>query len=86
MIAFLKRFVVVDLNSEDILQRYAEIHAFSQGKLKGKPLKASSRNMGKNDIWIAATASVIDGVLLTTDQDFAHLDKTFFDLKLIPIS
>jgi|GEM_PF-5599429 hypothetical protein len=28
----------------------------------------SARNMGKNDIWIAATAA-----LITSDQDFDHL-------------
>jgi predicted nucleic acid-binding protein len=32
--------------------------------------------MGKNDLWIAATTVVIDGVLLTTDADFDHLSPT----------
>jgi len=30
--------------------------------------------MGKNDIWIASTASVPDVDLLTSDKDFEHLD------------
>jgi tRNA(fMet)-specific endonuclease VapC len=29
--------------------------------------------MGKNDVWIAATAKATDVVLLTTDKDFDHL-------------
>jgi tRNA(fMet)-specific endonuclease VapC len=44
--------------SDDIVERYAEIDAFSQGRLQEKQLKDSARNMGKNDLWIAATASV----------------------------
>ncbi|CAG5068345.1 hypothetical protein DYBT9623_01075 [Dyadobacter sp. CECT 9623] len=69
-----------------ILQRYAEIDAFSQGRLRSKALKCSARNMGKNDLWIAATASVLNATLVTTDKDFDHLDKEFlnvarFDLK-----
>ena len=33
--------------------------------------------MGKNDVWIAATAHVTGARLLTTDRDFDHLDPTF---------
>jgi len=33
--------------------------------------------MGDNDIWIAATASVLKATLLTTDRDFDHLDGVF---------
>ncbi len=33
-----------------ITQLYAQIDAFSQGKLQTAPLKSSARNMGKNDI------------------------------------
>lgn len=77
---FLSRFVVADINSEDVLRRYAEIDAFSQGRLGGKPLKMSARNMGKNDVWIAATASVLNAALLTTDNDYDHLDEEFLSL------
>ena len=76
-------FIIADINFESIIQRYAEIDAFSQGKLKGKPLGMSSRNMGKNDLWIAATASVLNLTLLTTDRDFDHLAFSFLSLQLI---
>jgi tRNA(fMet)-specific endonuclease VapC len=79
----LQQFVIVDINFEIIIRRYAEIDAFSQNKLKGKPLGMSSRNMGKNDLWIAATASVLNLTLLTTDQDFTHLSPDFLQMKQI---
>ncbi len=34
----------------DITLIYAQLDAFSQGKLKTAPLKYSARNMGKNDL------------------------------------
>ena len=76
----LNLFLIADINSEDIIQRYAEIEAFSQNKLPEKPLNNTPRNMGKNDLWIAATASVTNSKLMTTDNDFDHLDKIFIDL------
>ncbi len=76
----------VDINSPEVLQRYAEIDAYSQGKLKGKALPVgmkSARNMSKNDLWIAATASILNAGLVTTDKDFTHLDQVY--LKIIYI-
>ena len=73
-------FVITDINVEDVIDAYAEIDTFSQGKLKTNPLPHSSRNMGKNDLWIAATASVIPAKLLTYDDDFDHLDGRYFDI------
>ncbi len=60
--------VAIDINSEDILQCYAEIDHFSEQVVK------PARPMGKNDIWIAATAKATGATLLTTDRDFDHLD------------
>ena len=78
---FIDHFLIADINVKSIIQRYAEIDAFSQGKLKDKPLGESSRNMGKNDLWIAATASVLNIPLITTDKDFLHLDNIFLKLE-----
>ena len=84
--AFLNELVVIDINAEDIIDKYAEIEAFSQGKLVNKPLGTTSRNMGKNDLWIAATASVTDATLMTTDGDFDHLSGEYMALiKVNPI-
>lgn len=79
----LDQFIIADINAETIVERYAEIDAFSQGKLPDKSVNFSSRNMGKNDIWIAATASALDVVLLTTDNDFIHLNNEFLSLEKI---
>ena len=81
-----KRFIVADINSENVLNRYAEIEAFSQGRLESKKLKMSARNMGKNDVWIAATASVSGATLLTTDNDFNHLHDEFLTVAKINIT
>lgn len=80
---FLNQFFIIDINAEDIISRYAEIDAYSQGKLVGLTSNFSSRNMGKNDMWIAATASIAEAKFLTTDKDFYHLDGKFIDLVYI---
>lgn len=81
----LKDFLVIPIDSLELVESYAEIDAFSQGKLEDRSLPngLSSRNMGKNDIWIAATASVTNSVLLSTDKDFDHLDGEYFDFVYI---
>ena len=81
----MRKFIITDINYEDIIEMYAEIDTFSQGKLKENPLKMSSRNMGKNDLWIAETASITASKLLTTDDDFDHLNGTYLDLLKIKI-
>ncbi len=76
------RYVIIDISHADepLMSAYARIDAFSQGKLTGHTLGLSSRNMGKNDLWIAATASVTKAKLLTTDADFDHLKAVFLEL------
>lgn len=83
--ALLRRIPAVDINTDRIIHRYAEIDAYSQGKDRTKPLPPgiSSRNLGKNDIWIAATASVLNATLLTTDGDFGHLNGVFLNIVQI---
>jgi len=81
----IKDFLVVPIESFDLIDRYAEIDAYSQGKLKGNPLPngLSSRNMGKNDVWIASTASITNSVLVSTDTDYEHLDSQYVDYVYI---
>lgn len=74
---FRRKLPIADINKDDIIQRYADIDAYSQGKLKSIKSPFTPRNMGKNDIWIAATASVLDIPLVTTDKDFDHLNGVF---------
>ena len=81
----LNRVAKIGLNHEEIISRYGDIDAFSQGKIKHGREKFSSRNMGKNDLWIAATASVFNLTLITTDQDFNHLDPVYINLERIDL-
>jgi predicted nucleic acid-binding protein len=60
----------IDVNDLGILDAYGRIdHASSQ----------TGRPMGKNDVWIAATAHVTKLTLLTTDRDFDHLHGVFLN-------
>lgn len=78
----LGEFLVVDIThgNNELVNAYARIDAFSQGKLKDMPLGMSARNMAKNDLWIAATAHVTRATLVTSDGDFNHLDGHFLKL------
>lgn len=83
--ALLNDFPSVQINDKRIIERYADIDAFSQGKHPSikLPQGMSARNMGKNDIWIAATGSVLQATLLTTDTHFNHLDNEFLRVLYI---
>ena len=81
----MKKLIVTDIKYEDVIEKYAEIDAYSQDKLKDKRLGMTARNMGKNDLWIAATAAVTGSKLMTTDNDFDHLDGEYFDLIKITL-
>ena len=86
MFNFLSELTIININYKNIIHCYAEIDAYSQGKLENRPSKFSARNMGKNDLWIAATASVLNIPLMTTDTDFQHLDKEFLNVIYISTS
>ena len=60
----LGRLLQIDINDQSIFKAYAEIDNFSMNR---------THNMGKNDIWIAATAKATGYTLLTNDRDFQHL-------------
>ena len=71
---YLSYFKRVSIDHPDVYEAYAVIDSYSL---------SIGRSMGKNDVWIAATAHVIGACMLTTDQDFAHLAPRFFTLDLI---
>lgn len=66
----LHELVIVDINSEPVLSSYAEIDAWC---------RQNGIALGKNDLWIAATAVATGAVLLTADKDFDPLHKRFLD-------
>ncbi len=83
---YLEKFLTTDINVRTVIERYALIDSFSQGRLATIPLIGSARNMGKNDIWIAATASVLGATLLTTDKDFDHLHQIYLEVVRLDLT
>ncbi len=81
----LDQFLIVPIDSQQIVAAYVEVDTYSQGKHLNKPSGHTSRNMGKNDLWIAATAMVTDSTLLTSDKDFDHLNGVFMSVKKLTI-
>ena len=55
---------IVPIPYKDVVAAYVEIDDYS---------RRHGRVMGKNDVWIAATARTEGATLLTTDRDFDHL-------------
>lgn len=70
----LSAFRRIPIENHDILEAYARIDVYSRN---------IGIKMGKNDLWIAATARVTTATLLTTDRDFDHLDGVFIKREWI---
>jgi len=62
----LAELVHIDISDRQIINRYAEIDV---ALYRAKP----SKIIGKNDMWIAACASVTGATLYSTDKDFGHI-------------
>ena len=77
-----KRFQTLPIENNDILYAYAQISAYSRNRHKSLqlPKRFPAIDMGKNDLWIAATAAAGQLPLITTDKDFLHLDGKFINL------
>lgn len=73
----LDNLVVVDINHPSVIDAYVELDLASQSHPDG------ARNMGKNDLWIAACAKAAGATLLTTDNDFTHLIPDHLDGEVI---
>ncbi|MCU0394038.1 MAG: PIN domain-containing protein [Thermoflexibacter sp.] len=85
--SLLQKVTIVPIDTPTLVQAYREIDTYSQGKhlTLANQEGFSAKNMGKNDLWIAATATTTGATLISTDNDFAHLDKVFFDFMLVKI-
>ncbi len=69
IIEFTNPIPVTDAPS--LINMYSEIDVYSQSKHPTLHLPTSARKMGKNDLWIAATAAVHNAVLLSSDADLS---------------
>jgi predicted nucleic acid-binding protein len=81
----LSKLIITDINEPDIIAQYVEIDLYSRGKYDNLPQGIRPHKMGKNDLWIAATAAVLGATLLTTDQDYMHLNGVYLAVETIPI-
>ncbi len=75
---------VIDV-TDYLLLPYIEIDTYSQRRnpnFANYPFP-THRNMGKNDLWIAATAAYLNLSLVTTDVDFIHLHDVFLAVRQI---
>lgn len=70
----LQYFRRTEVSTPQVIEAYSLIDAYS---------RKQGIKMGKNDLWIAATANVNGGLLVTTDKDFEHLHGTFVNRFLI---
>ncbi len=82
---YLKIIPTIDIAGRQLADAYAEIDAFSQGRHPTLISTFTARNMGKNDLWIAATTHVYEATLLTTDNDFDHLMPDFLTIEKVDI-
>lgn len=78
---FLNQATYIDIENADqiLLNAYSDIDAYSKRKIgdkNGNLLVGGAKKMGKNDLWIAATALALDIPLITTDGDFDRLNNT----------
>jgi predicted nucleic acid-binding protein len=78
LIALLQQFKTIPLYDDAaFIDLYAEIDNYSQNHHPHLRLVGSARKMGKNDLWIATTATYLNATLLSTDNDFEHLNNVF---------
>lgn len=83
MIEILADIPTLDINLPAIIDKYVEIDCYSKRKHPILVSDFSAIKMGKNDLWIAATAAVYNCTLLTTDLDFQHLQGKLLDVIYI---
>jgi len=84
--SLLETLYVVDIAhaDEQLIADYCTLDAFSRNALQHKPLPNGSRKMGKNDLWIGATAKTAQAELITMDGDFDHLHGHYLTVHKYP--
>lgn len=69
-----EHLVVLPIDGQPLIDAYVQISAADRDWPEG------ARNMGKNDLWIAATALHAGLPLLTTDKDFLFLHNNLLQV------
>lgn len=75
-----EELVIVKIHHQGIVEAYAQIDYFSEKVVK------PARQLGKNDIWIAATTAYLDLWLMTTDTDFDDLHGRYLNRIKIDVT
>jgi tRNA(fMet)-specific endonuclease VapC len=70
----LMEFVTIDVAGARMIEAYRKVEEANAA------IQSGHQNMGKNDVWIAATAIVTGLPLLTADKDFNHLDGNLLEV------
>jgi tRNA(fMet)-specific endonuclease VapC len=73
----LDSLVIIPIDGRDLVQAYVDVSNADFAAAEG------ARNMGKNDIWIAATALYTELPLLTTDKDFRFLKNNLLQIMWV---
>jgi tRNA(fMet)-specific endonuclease VapC len=83
---FLDSFSFLEV-TKSLINTYVQIDSFSQRRNPEftKYDFNTPKNMGKNDLWIASTANLLNLELVTTDADFAHLHNVFLEVRQINV-
>jgi len=73
--------------TDEMIDAYAELEAYSlnQHPTIKKPEGESAYKIGKNDLWIAATAQVEKARLFTADRGFVQFGAHFFPVDFIAL-
>jgi predicted nucleic acid-binding protein len=80
----IKKFTTIPVtDSPEFIQFYSDMDTYSQNQHPTLKMSGSARKMGKNDLWIATTTAVLNGKLISTDDDFTHLNGLFFSFDKI---
>jgi len=77
------KLIIIELKFEDLIDSYIEIEKYNRNIHPIKKRLGSHIKMGKNDIWIAATAMTTKSILLTADKDFEHLNEVLIKVELV---
>jgi tRNA(fMet)-specific endonuclease VapC len=75
--SLLREFVIVDVNTRPVLERFGEFHSMT---------RSMGKTLSHNDLWIAATAAATGAHLITTDNDFDPLHPSHIRRTIIPES
>ena len=84
----LNRIPSLNISQGQITDAYARIDAWTHGKSVMSPNNAPPPKpavpMKQNDLWIAASTHASGATLVSTDEDFSHLDSIWFPFVNIP--